>query len=330
MKHLRYLITITLLLLLLTACIAPAPATDNTVTPTTATAATSGFPITITDDKGEVTLDKPAARIIVFSEEFTELFVAMEIAPVGVALWRNAPTGETFTQLPYLDQPIPGEPRYINGSEPHLEIFAALQPDLILNHEYNDSGNADLQASLAQIAPVLTYYGGEVGGWKRAIRGLGQATGHLDRAETIIADYDTRVAELQAEMTPVVEQAPDVALLLSGVDFVGIFDARFAIGGLLQTLGFTLSVPDLIAVPESGYINIPVENLRELTADTVVQMRFNADQAHISDPILASLSMSVLQTEIYQGMGYTGPFAETIYLEGFADAFRAQYLAEDE
>ena len=310
---------------------APQPATQPVAQATAVDAsADAAFPVTITDDKGELTLDKPATRIIVFSEEFTELFVAMDIAPVGVALWRNEPTGETFTQLPYLDQPIPGEPRYIDGSEPNLEVIAALQPDLILNHEYSDSGNADLQASLAQIAPVLTYYGGEVGGWKRAIRGLGQATGHLDRAETIIADYDACVTKLQAEMVPVVEQAPNVALLLSGVDFVGIFDKRFAIGGLMQVLGFTLNVPETLDVPASGYINISVENLRELTADTVVQMRFNADQEHISDPILASLVMPVLQTEIYQGMGYTGPFAETIYLEGFADAFRAQYLAEDE
>ena len=331
MKHLRYLITITLLLLvLLTACVAPAAApatTDTAVTPTTATADPRGFPVTITDDNGELTLDKPAERIIVFSEEFTELFVAMDIAPVGVGLWRSAPDSIVEHKLPYLDQPVPGEPRYFVGSEPNLEVLAALQPDLILNHEYSDSGNADLQASLAQIAPMLTYYGGEVGGWKRAIRGLGQATGHLDRAETIITDYDTRVAELQAAMTPVVEQAPTVALLLSGVDFVGIFDERFAIGGLMQVLGFTLSVPEHIEVPASGYVNISVENLRDLTADTVVQMRFNADQAHISDPILASLPMPTLPTAIYQGMGYTGPFAETIYLEGFADALRAQYLA---
>lgn len=330
MKHLRYPITITLLLLiLLTGCVVPAaPAADTTAAPPP-TAATTGFPVTITHDRGAITLDQPAERIVVFSEEFIELFVALDLAPVGVGLWRNEPTGDIFNQLPYLEQPIPGKPRYINGSEPNLEVIAALQPDLILNHEYSDSGNAHLQASLAEIAPVLTYYGGEVGGWQRAICGLGQATGHLDRAEAIIADYDARVAELQAEMVPVVEQAPDVALLLSGVDFVGIFDERFAIGGLMQVLGFTLSVPENIEMPESGYANLSVENLRDLSADTVVQMRFNADQEHISDPILASLAMPTLQTEIYQGMGYTGPFAETIYLAGFVDAFRAQYSFSD-
>lgn len=320
-----------LLLVLLTACVAPAAApatTNNTPAATPATTELSAFPVTITDDLGEITLDRPAERIVVFTEEFTELFVAMEIAPVGVVLGRNAPTGDIFNQLPYLDQPIPGEPRYIDGNEPSLEAIAALQPDLILNQVYDANANADLHAALTQIAPVLTYYGGEIGGWQRAIRGLGQATGYSDRAATIIADYDARVAELQAEMAPVVAQAPEVALLLSGVDFIGIFDERFAIGGLMQVLGFALSVPENIEVPASGYVNISVENLRDLTADTVVQMRFNADQEHISDPILTSLAMPVLPTEIYQGMGYTGPFAETIYLESFVDAFRTQYLAD--
>ena len=330
MKHTSYPRLLPLLLLvLLTACVAPAaPAsTNNTAAATPAPAEPSGFPVTITDDLGEIALDKPAERIVVFTEEFTELFVAMEIAPVGVVLGRNPPTGDIFNQLPYLDQPIPGAPRYIDGNEPSLEAIAALQPDLILNQVYDASANADLHAALTQIAPVLTYYGGEIGGWQRAIRGLGQATGYSDRAATIIADYDARVAELQAEMVTVVEQAPEVALLLSGVDFVGIFDERFAIGGLMQVLGFTLSVPANVEMTESGYANLSVENLRDLTADTVVQMRFNADQAHISDPILASLPMPTLPTAIYQGMGYTGPFAETIYLEGFADALRAQYLA---
>ncbi len=332
MKQITYPMLIPLLLLvLLTACVAPAavPTTaDDAAPPTTAPAAASSFPLTITHDRGAITLEQPAERIVVFSEEFIELFVALDLAPVGVGLWRNEPTGEIFNQLPYLDQPIPGVPRYINGSEPNLEVLAALQPDLILHHDYADEANAGLYDSSLQIAPTLAYSGAEVGGWKRALRGLAQATGRVEAAETIIADYDARVVELQTEMAPVVAQAPDVALLLSGIDFVGIFDERFAIGGLIEVLGFALSVPENIEVPEAGYVNISVEHLRDLNTDTVVQMRFNADQEHTSDPILASLPMPTLHTEIYQGMGYTGPFAETIYLDGFADAFRAQYLAD--
>jgi ABC-type Fe3+-hydroxamate transport system substrate-binding protein len=330
MKSLTRLLITPILLIVLAGCAVPAAApAQSTTTPANAAAA-ANFPVTITHDRGEITLEKPAERIIVFSEEFTELFIALDLAPVGVGLWRNEPTGDVFTQLPYLDQPIPGQPRYINGSEPNLEVIAQLRPDLILNHEYSDSGNADLQAALAQIAPVLTYSGGEVGGWKRALRGLGQATGYSERAETIIAEYDAQVAEFQAAMTPVVAQAPNVTVLLSTVDTVGVFDQRFAIGGLLEVLGFSLSVPESVEMPASGFTNISVETLSEITADTIIQLRFDDDQVHISDPILDSLPMPTLRSPIYPGMGYTGPLAETIYLQNFTDAFRAQYLADSE
>lgn len=335
MKPQNYRRSVLVILLLLLAGCASSTATNDdgaseSDTAQQGAADLSAFPVTITDDVGEVTLEQPAERIVVFSEEFIELFVAMDIAPVGVGLWRNEPTGDVFVQLPYLDQPIPGEPRYIDGNEPNLEVIASLQPDLIINHEYAESGTSELQESLAQIAPVLSYFGGEAGGWMRALRGLGQATGYSDQAETIITDYDARVAELQAEMEPVVEQAPEVALLLSTVDGIGVFDERFAIGSLMTALGFNLSVPESVEMPDTGFTNVSVETLSEITADTIMQMRFNPDQEHVSDPILVSLEMPTLRMPIYPGMGYTGPFAETIYLEGFAEALGAQYGSETE
>lgn len=332
MKSLRTPVVMPLLLsllILLAACVAPAaPAPIDAQDESTTTASTdpAAFPVTVTHDRGELTLEKPAARLVVFSEEFIELFVALDLAPVGVALWRNEPTGETFTQLPYLEQPIPGAPFYLNGDEPNLEALVALQPDLILHHDYADNANAELYDSLSQIAPTLAYSGATIGGWKRALRGLAQATGRREQAEAIITDYDARVVALQAAMAPVVEQAPTVTVLLSGIDFVGVFDERFAIGGLLETLGFTLTVPSSVMMDPSGYINISPEILGEITADSLMTLRFDNDQEHVSDPILGSLTMPVLRTEIRPGMGYTGPFAEIIYLEGFAKAFSAQYL----
>ncbi len=321
------------LFLLLTACVSPVtpPVTPSASSSTTVAApattdnAAAAFPITVTHDRGEITFEKPAERIIVFSEEFIELFIALDLAPVGVAAWRNEPTGETFTVLPYLEQVIPGAPIYLAGNEPNLEAIAALQPDLILHHDYAD--DTDLYDSLAQIAPTMAYSGATVGGWKRAIRGLAQATGRSDRAEAVIADYDTRLAALQADMAPMVEIAPEVTVLLSGIDFIGVFDERFAIGSLMQTLGFTLTTPIGDAMDPSGYTAISVEALRDIDSDTVMVLRFDSEQEHISDPILASLGMPILRTAIRPGMGYTGPYAEFIYLEGFAAAFHEQFPA---
>ncbi|MGB9752283.1 ABC transporter substrate-binding protein [Roseiflexus castenholzii] len=300
----------------------PAP----TTAPTSVPADSAAFRDTITHDRGTITLERPAERIVVFSEEFTEIMIALDLAPVGVALWRNEPTGDTFTQLPYLDQPIPGQPRYIDGNTPNLEVIAALRPDLIVYHDYGGEAGDTLYASLGQIAPTVAYSGGEVGGWKRAIQGIAQAADRVPQAEQIIAAYDARVTALTAEMAPIVQQAPVVTLLLSGIDFVGVFDARFAIGGLMQTLGFRLAVPEGTVMDESGYAAISAEILSAIEADSVVTMRFEAEKAHLADPILSTLNVPILTTEIYEGMGYTGPFAEVIHLEGFAQAFRDHYL----
>ncbi|HXF61648.1 MAG TPA: ABC transporter substrate-binding protein, partial [Caldilineaceae bacterium] len=274
--------------------------------------ADSAFPITVTHERGEVTFDKPATRVVIFSEEFIELAIALDIAPVGVGLWRNAPTRETFTSLPYLDEPIPGEPRYLDGEQPNLEAILTLQPDLILQHDYEGGNGDELYASFSQIAPTLAYSGGKVGAWKQAIRGLGQATGRSEQAEQVIARYDARVAELQQAMEPVVAMAPEVTVLLSWVDGAGVFDERFSIGGLMYMLGFRLTTPLGEAMDPSGYVDISAETVAEISADTVMVLRFDSDQQHPIDPLLNTLDIPVLHTEIYPGMGYTGPYTELI------------------
>ncbi|MEM8529509.1 MAG: ABC transporter substrate-binding protein [Chloroflexota bacterium] len=287
---------------------------------------TAAFPVTITHDRGETTLEQPAERVVVMSEEFIELAIALDLAPVGVGPWRNEPTGETFTTLPHIEQPIPGEPVYLNGSEPSMEAILALQPDLILHHASAADAETDLYESFSQIAPTLAYFGADVDGWKSAIQGLGVATGYSTRAEEVISDYDERVAELHAEMTPVVERVPEVTLLIGNADTLGIFDERMALGGLVETLGFTLSIPDSVEMPEAGYSPISPEILSEITADTIVQMGPANNEERLGDSILSSLDIPILNTTVLQGMGFTGPFAEMIYLEGFVNAFNEEYI----
>lgn len=289
---------------------------------------TAAFPVTITHDRGETTLEQPAERVVVISEEFIELAIALDLAPVGVAPWRNEPTGETFTTLPHIDQPILGEPLYLNGREPSMEAILALQPDLILHHDSPADEN-DLYGSFSQVAPTLAYFAADVDGWKSAIRGLGIATGYSTRAEEVISDHDQRVAELQAEMAPVVERAPEVTLLIATPGGLGIFDERMVLGSLLELLGFSLSVPDGVEILESGMAPISPEALGEISTDTIIKMGWENSEEGVSAEILSSLDIPTLDITIISGMGYTGPFAEIMYLEGFVKAFSEEYISDD-
>ncbi|MCG8351261.1 MAG: ABC transporter substrate-binding protein [Chloroflexales bacterium] len=303
-------------------------AADDAFTSTEPIADANGFPVTIRHDQGAITLEAPAERIVVMTEEFIELAVALEVPLVGVGAGRNQPTGDTFTQLPYLDRPILGEPVYLNARQPNMEAILALQPDLILRNGSPQGFDDEFHDSFAQVAPTLTYAAADVGGWKEALRGFAVAINRSEQAEAVIRDYDARVAELRAEMEPVVEQAPNVALLVSSIDQLVIANEQFALGGLMQTLGFTLSVPDSVEMLPMGYSQISPEILGDITADTIVVMRNLDGKEHTGDAILASLDIPVLIAEIRPGMGYAGPFAEIIYLEEFAEAFRAAYLPD--
>jgi hypothetical protein len=124
-----------------------------------------------------------------------------------------------------------------------------------------------------------------------------------------------------------VEQAPTVTLLLSWQDGTGVFDENFSLGGLMHTLGFDLVTPLGDEMDPSGYVIISLEALTEIEADTVVVLRFVTDEAHPVDDILPSIGIPVIETKVYPGMGYTGPYAELIYLEQFAEGLSKQYLA---
>ncbi|MEM7126019.1 MAG: ABC transporter substrate-binding protein [Chloroflexota bacterium] len=325
---------LTLIYLLLVGCAAPVQldTVDSTETEESAIAEapveTAGFPVTIVHDAGEITLDQPAERIVVMSEEMIELAIALDAKLVGVGAGRNEPVDGKLPEMPYLERPIVGEPVYLDAQQPSMEAIFALEPDLIFRNGPPAGFDDEFREQFEQIAPTLTYVAAEPGGWKNALRGLAMALGRTELAEQTIADYDARVAELQAEMAPVVEQAPDVTLLVGSPDVLGIVDEQFAIGGIMQTLGFTLSVPESIEMPPFGYNQISPEILGEVTAETIVQMRRFDGKEYAGDEILNSLEIPVLLTEIRQGMPYAGPFAEVIYLESFANGFREQYLSE--
>ncbi|MEM7799150.1 MAG: ABC transporter substrate-binding protein [Chloroflexota bacterium] len=279
------------------------------------------FPLTIVHDRGEITLEQPAERIIVMSEEFIELAIALEIPLVGVGAGRNQPAEDnTFTQLSYVEQPILGQPIYLDVMEPSQEALLSLNPDLIVRNGAPDGMDDPTHDILADVAPTLTYAAANPGGWITAMRGFGKAVGKSELAEEEITQYETQVNELVAEMEPIVQIAPDVALLVGGLDILGIVDDRFAIGGLMATLGFNVVVPDEVEMTPFGYQQISPEILSVIEADTIIRMRLFDGEAYLGDQLLETLETPAKDVEIKFGSGYAGPFAEIVYLEGFAAA----------
>lgn len=280
------------------------------------------FPLTIDSDSGPVRLEKPAERIIVFSEEYTEVFIALDVAPVGVGTWRNETSAAPFTKLPYLDKPIPGSPAGFNGWEINFEQVLALEPDLIFFHMNADEPELETIAKLEAMAPVIGIVGSRPGAWKEVARDLGLATGKSDDAETLIADFETRVAQLQAQMAPIVAEHPTVTAVFAWGESSGYFDERFSIGGHLKLLGLTLTTPLGDAMPASGFDVAPVESVAQIDADTIFVIRGGESPF---DDLLSRRSQPVLEEPLPPGIGHSGPYAEMLYLEAIAEKYQAQY-----
>lgn len=285
--------------------------------------AQDGFPLTIEHARGTLTLDKPAERIVFVSEEFIEVAIAMDIAPAAVGIWRSEIVNP-FVKLPYLDQPVKGSPLAISGLEPNIEALLGVSPDLIVFHDYIEDPDNAAVAAYEKVAPVASFFGSIPGEWKKVARVIGQATGNVARAEELAAAFDADVAALKAQMAPIVEKYPTVTAIFGWGESSGYFDERFAIGANFARLGLTVRQPLGDAMPSSGFSTASAETVPSIDADTVFVWRGDVSPY---DPLLARLPMPVLEMPLPQGIGYTGPFAERLYMQAIADLFIKQYGA---
>lgn len=317
-------LTCLVLLMILAACGAPPapPAVQPTAAPTavgpTEAPAASAYPVTITDDRGPVTIPAPPERVVTISEEMTELAVALGVQPVGFGSSRHEATepGQPLAGPLYLDPAQLGSPTFVGTLEPSVERIVALDPDLILYINYEDS----VYQQLSQVAPTLGFEPSGDGAWQRIIGEVGKALGREERAAEVVAEFEARKAELKEQLAPIVDQTPRVTLLyLSAPDSTFVFNENFAFGGMLADLGFTLVVPEGVDPGERGAVTISPEALASLDTDVILTLQFSegVQDGFPVEPILASLGKPVLRTVLEQERPYTGPFSERFYLESF-------------
>ncbi len=109
----------------------------------------AAFPRTIKHTLGEVTLDKPALRVVALEWTYVENLLALGVQPVGVADiegyndWVKVPVALDASAT---DVGVRGEP--------NLEKIATLKPDLIIDSADSATVNYD---ALKKIAPTLIF-----------------------------------------------------------------------------------------------------------------------------------------------------------------------------
>lgn len=187
----------------------------------------SAGPITVTDDAGvEVTLDRPAARIVSLAPANTEIAYAIGAGDSMVA-------GTSYDDYPEEAKALPKVGDMVN---PSVEKIVSFEPDLVLAaaglQEAQRTKLAELGVKVFVVDP--TSYDGTIA----TIEALGRLTGHEDGAAAVAQQMTQTRDDVQAK----------VASLDKATTFLEIYSEP------LMTAGSGTFIDDIITL--AGGINI--------------------------------------------------------------------------
>ncbi|OKP96117.1 ABC transporter substrate-binding protein [Paenibacillus sp. P46E] len=177
-------------------------ATNATATNAGATHAPSeaaAGPIVVKDAKGEVTLDKPAQKVVVLEWTFTEDVIALGVQPVGNA------DNENYKLYVTSEAPLDASVTDVGTrGEPNLETIAALKPDLIIA---NTDSHEAIYEQLKGIAPTLIFglyppegKGDQYTQMEDIFKNIAAALGKTAEGDKVLADLDAHYTDAKTKL----------------------------------------------------------------------------------------------------------------------------------
>ncbi|MFC5381601.1 ABC transporter substrate-binding protein [Aquipuribacter nitratireducens] len=169
----------------------PAPATVDPG-PTVDAEATDAGSRAVEHAMGTTEVPADVERVVVLDTGELDAVVSLGVTPVGAVT-----TDVSESLVEYLEPALEDTEPVGTIGEPNLEAIAALQPDLVLS---NTVRHEDLYDELSAIAP--TVMAGDVGdSWKETLRLAAEALGETERAEQLLAAYESRAAEVGEDVS---------------------------------------------------------------------------------------------------------------------------------
>lgn len=230
-----------------------APGNTTTTAPITTTTAESGYPVTVTDDLGPVTIEERPDAIVSLSPTATEMLFEIGAGPQVVAVddQSNHPPEAPMTEL--------------SGFTPNLEAILSYEPDLVVISF--DPADNSLSDGLAQVGipTLLLGAGSTIDDVYRQVEVLGEATGNLEAAQAANAD-------IRSEMDEIVEEVGGTA---EGVTYYHELDANLFsissstfIGEVYGLLGL-INIADDADLDGFGYPQLSSEFVVEADPDII-------------------------------------------------------------
>lgn len=176
------------LFLLLAACGGPdgEVGADAPVSPTPTDAAEAAFPVTVRAANGDVAIDAPPERIVSLSATATEMLFAIGAGDQVVAVDEHS----SFPpEAPTTD---------LSGFNPNVEAISTYDPDLVVVSDNPD----DLIAALAEVGVPVIHHpaAASLDDTYGQIEQLGVATGRVAEAVALVADMESEIDDILADV----------------------------------------------------------------------------------------------------------------------------------
>jgi len=244
-----------LLALVLSGCggeddTATPPATSSAAVETTSVPAE--FPVTVEADNGALTLDEEPDAIVSLSATATESLFAIGAGEQVIAVddQSNHPADAPVTEL--------------SGFEPNVEAIAGYEPDLVIA-AYDPGGLVDGLEKL-DIPVLLQDAAPDLDAAYEQIETLGEATGNVEGAETIVESMRIEIEEL-AGSVPGAAGATVYHEL--GPDFFSATSETF-VGSVYELFGLVNIADAAAGADAGGYPQLTGEYIVSESPDLIV------------------------------------------------------------
>lgn len=156
--------------------------------------AESADTLTVRHFHGETEIPRNPQRIVT-SLGTAEILISLGVMPLGYASRQDLSpvVREIAPDVIYLP---------VIDTGPNLEQLAALEPDLIIGYSFLGGNNPQDYDLISQIAPTVVFNDWPAYNWQDSTRQIAQLLGDAEQAETVIADYNARVAQIRREIAP--------------------------------------------------------------------------------------------------------------------------------
>ncbi len=181
----RFLLSMTLVLTLIVHCLlngsvvfaAQAVPTANT-----------SQQVKVVDDTGyELTLQKPAKRVLALYGAFNELMLALGLKDLLVGRTAQDIAINELKHLPAVGTHL----------RPNIEFILSLKPDVIIQFMGREDAQSLALGLRGHNLPVLMFHMDGFDDMFNVIQKLGQVTGHEKEAETLVKRYQNRLGDLR-------------------------------------------------------------------------------------------------------------------------------------